>query len=200
MLPVRAWRIGRLSITALHEAGHAVAVLLVGGRVRAVHLRSDSSGLTWHQGVRSPASRAFIAASGYPAPGLAGLAGAALVVWHRPSWWLAALALLGAVQMVLWVRNLFGLAVIIVAVGGLCACLAFAPPAGVAVVAAATAWYLALGGLRASVENRRERGASDAAALAQLTRIPASCFRFGFALVATVTLAGCALLLLPLAR
>jgi len=198
MLPLRAWRIGRLAITALHEAGHAFAVLAVGGRVRAVHLRADTSGLTWHQGVQSRGGRLLVAAAGYPAPGLAGLAGAGLVATGHPSWWLAALALLGAIEIVLWVRNFFGLVITVAAVGALCCCLAFAASTAVAVVAAATVWYVALGGLRASVETRRERGVSDAGELARATRLPAGCFRSAFVLVAALSAAGCALVLFQL--
>lgn len=200
MLPLRGWRIGRLAITAFHEAGHACMVLAVGGRVRAVHLRADTSGLTWHQGVQSRGGRILVAAAGYPAPGLAGLAGAGLVATGHPSWWLAALATLGAIQIVLWVRNLFGLATTALAVGALCSCLAFAPTTVIGVVAAATVWYLAVGGLRASLEARREHGVSDAGELGRGTRLPAGLFRFTFVVVAALSLVGCALVLFHLPK
>jgi hypothetical protein len=214
LIPRWGWRIGRLAVTAAHEAGHALAVLIVGGRVRAVHLRADTSGLTWHDGVRSRGSRLVVAAAGYPAPGVAGVAGAGLIAAGRPAWWLAGLALFGAVEIVLWVRNLFGVAVTLVAVGALCSCLAFAPPTEVALAAAATAWFLTLGGLRASLEALRatldalparlgtqpRRGLSDAGELARDTRIPAGCFRFGFVLVAALCVAGCGLVLFPLPK
>ena len=149
---------------------------------------------------------ALVAASGYPAPGLVALAGAGLISAGRPSWWVAALALLAAVELVLWVRNPFGLAVTLGAVVGLCACLALAPPRTLGLVAAATAWFVALGGLRASLEgwahpaNRGGGNLSDAGELARVTRLPAGCFRFGFALLAALSVAGCALVLLHLPR
>jgi hypothetical protein len=66
------------------------------------------------------------------------------------------------------------------------------------VTAAATVWYLTLGGLRASVESRHERGLSDAGEMARDSRVPPGCFRFGFVLVAVLSLASCALVLFHL--
>ena len=38
---------GTLASTALHEAGHAVAAVMLGCRVRSVELFSDGGGVTW---------------------------------------------------------------------------------------------------------------------------------------------------------
>jgi hypothetical protein len=198
MAPSWGWRVGRLAVTALHETGHALAVLIAGGRVRAVHLRADTSGLTWHQGLSTRRARALTAAAGYPAPGLTGLVGAAVVGAGHPTLWLGALAVTGAAEIVLWVRNPFGLLTTLAAVGGLCALLALAPRTAIDVAGAATAWYLAIGGLRACLEARRERGASDAEELARCTRLPAALCRLGFVAVAAASLAAGTVLLLHL--
>ena len=107
MYPCGAGGSGAWPVTALHEAGHALVVLLVGGRVRAVHLRADSSGLTWHDGVGARGPAILIAAAGYPAPGLAAVAGAGLVAGGAPMV-VGGLAALGTLALLLWVRNVFG--------------------------------------------------------------------------------------------
>jgi hypothetical protein len=198
MTPRWGWRVGRLAVTAVHETGHAVAVLLAGGRVHAVHLRADTSGRTWHQGLTSRRSRAWTAAAGYPAPGALGLIGAAVVNSAHPTAWLGTLALMGALEMLLWVRNPFGLLTTLSAVGGLCALLALAPPSAIDLAGTATVWYLVIGGLRASVEARRERGGSDAEVLGRCTRLPAGLYRLGFVTLAALSLAGAAVVLLRL--
>ena len=43
----RAWRVGRLAVTAVHEGGHTAAAVLTGRKVAAVHLRADASGATF---------------------------------------------------------------------------------------------------------------------------------------------------------
>jgi hypothetical protein len=137
----------------------------------------------------------LVAASGYPAPGLVGVAGAALVAAGHPVWWLGALAVVAALEMLLWVRNLFGLLTSLITIAALCSCLTFAPPTALDLVASATAWFLALGGLRASLEAGRGRGPSDAAEMARGSRIPAGFFRFSFVVVGALSLAGCAAVL-----
>ena len=49
LIPRRAWRIGRLAVTAVHEGGHAAAAVLSGRKVAAIHLRADTSGVTVHR-------------------------------------------------------------------------------------------------------------------------------------------------------
>src|SRR5207302_4543018 len=115
----RSWRIGRLAVTAVHEVGHAVVAVLVGRRVTAVHLRADSSGVTYHRGPRRWFGGVATAAAGYPTPGLAAVAGAWLTADRLSRVWLVALAVVGIVNVLLWVRNLFGVAIMAVWVSGL---------------------------------------------------------------------------------
>ena len=175
MAPRWAWRIGRLGVTAVHETGHAVAVVLGGGQVTAVHLRADTSGLTWHTGHLGRLARVVTAAAGYPAPGLLALAGAALVGAGHPAAWLGVLAGLALINLLLWVRNLFGMLVTAVAVTALAWMLGAGPPRADALVGAVAVWYLAIGGLRASYEAYgRHRAVAAGAA-----RVPARGMRPG---------------------
>ncbi len=200
LLSRRAWRVGRLAVTAVHETGHVATVLVTGGKVGAVHLRADTSGVTWHRGVHGRWRRALTSASGYPAPPLVGLAGAALVASGNARVWLGALAGLAVLLVVVWVRNAFGLVLTALAGAGLIWLLAAGPDRGVAVAGAACAWFLVLGGLRAALEacgrparaagsgvtaaRRRNVEASDSAELARLAALPAAFWRAAFVVVA----------------
>jgi Peptidase M50B-like len=196
LVPARAWRVGRLAVTAMHEAGHAVVAILAGRRVSAVHLRSDASGVTIHRGPLGRGGRLLTAAAGYPAPGLVGVAGAWLVAGGHARWWLAALAALGTVMAVLWVRNWFGLAMLVALVAGTTWLMSSGTATNQTLVGAAVAWYLVLGGLRATIELCRDRSPSDATDLSRLAwpHLPAMVFKAAFAASAAGAVAGCALL------
>jgi Peptidase M50B-like len=192
LVPRRCWRVGRLAITVVHEGGHAAAAILAGRKVTAVHLRSDASGVTLHRGSLSWTARLITAAAGFPAPGAVGVVGAWLIAGHHVTWWLVALTGLGAAMAVLWVRNLFGVAVMAVWLAGLGWLLKWGTAGGDALVGAVMAWYLALGGLRAAAELLGERGPSDAADLARLVRLPAGVCKVVFVAVASGAVVGCA--------
>jgi hypothetical protein len=183
VVPRPSWRWTRLGVTAVHESGHAMAALLVGRKVTAIHLRPDSSGVTIHYGSGGWARRMLTAAGGYPAPGLLGLAGAWLVEHREFRIWLVALLALAVVNVVLWIRNLFGFVVMaawLVGVGWLIV----GGTAGVdALVSAAAVWYLVLGGLRAAWEVPRAPAPSDAADVGRLLHLPSGVCKAGFVIV-----------------
>jgi hypothetical protein len=192
------WRVGRLAVTAVHEGGHAVAAVLGGRRVTAVHLRSDTSGVTFHQGTGRWGGRVMTAAAGYPAPGVLAVAGSALVAHHQSRVWLAVLAGLGAVMVIRWVRNLFGITLLAAGVGGL-GWLVVSGSAGVtALVATVAVWYLAIGGVRAAFEEFGDRSTTDADEVGRRLHLPALVCKAGFVMVASAALAGCAALLFRL--
>jgi hypothetical protein len=203
LVPRGAWRVGRLAITAVHESGHALMVLATGGRVGAVHLRADSSGVTWHRGVQGRWRRILTSAAGYPAPPLAGLAGAGLVATGHTRAWLGALAALAALLAIAWVRNAFGWLLTVAAGAGLVWLLAAGPDRGVALAGTACAWYLGLGGLRAALEAcgpharwTRNPGRSDSAELGRLAVLPAGMWRGLFVVTAAGSVAATAAVLL----
>jgi hypothetical protein len=195
VLVTRVWRVGRLGITAVHEGGHAVAAVLAGHRV-TVHLRSDTSGVTYHRGKGRWISRVVTSGAGYTAPGLVAVAGAALIAHHETRVWLGVLAGLGVIMVVGWVRNLFGVAVVGVLVLALGWLLASGTSRETVAVATFATWYLAVGGLRAAVEQFPVKGRGDGFDLGRLLHLPAVLFRAGFVLFAGGALAGCASLLL----
>jgi len=185
VIPRRVWRWARLGVTAVHESGHAVVALLVGRKVTAIHLRPDSSGVTIHYRPGGRLRRFMTAAAGYPAPGALGLGGAALILYREPRIWLVALLALGVVNVVLWIRNLFGLVVMAGWIGGL-GWLFVRGTAGVdALVSAVAVWYLVLGGLRAALEVPRSPAPSDAADLGRLLHLPIWLCKAGFVLMGT---------------
>jgi hypothetical protein len=191
----RVWRVGRLGITAVHEGGHAVAAVMAGHTVTAVHLRADTSGVTYHRGRQGWIGRVVTASAGYTAPGLLAVAGAALVANHETRVWLGVLAGLGVLMVVGWIRNLFGIAVVgclALALGWL---LASGTPHETIAVATLTTWYLAIGGLRAAVEQLGARGHGDGFELGRLLHLPAVLCRTGFVVMAGASLAACILLL-----
>jgi Peptidase M50B-like len=196
VLLTRIWRVGRLGITAVHEGGHAVAAVMAGHTVTAVHLRSDSSGVTYHHGKQRWISRVVTAGAGYTAPGLAAVAGAALIAHHETRVWLGILAGLGVVMVAGWVRNLFGIAVVSALVLALGWLLASGTSGQTVAVATFATWYLAIGGLRAAVEQFPVKGRGDGFELGRLLHVPAVLCRAGFVLIAAAALVGCTSLLL----
>jgi hypothetical protein len=184
VVPRRVWRWSRLGVTAVHESGHAIGALVVGRKVTAIHLRPDSSGVTLHYGPGGRLRRLMTAAAGYPAPGLVGLGGAWLVAHRQPRLWLAALLVLGLVNVILWVRNLFGFVVMAAWIAAL-GWLSLKGTAGVdALVGAIAVWYLVLGGLRAAWEVPAAPAPSDAADVGKLLHLPSGLCKAGFLVVA----------------
>ena len=193
------WRWTRTVVTIAHEGGHALVAVLAGRGLTGIRLHADTSGLTVSTGARRGPGLVATFLGGYPAPPLLGLGGAALVAADlaAPMLWIALVLL---VATLVHVRNVFG-AVAVLATGALVA--------GVAGwgserlqdgAAAALAWFLVLGGLRAVRElwrgRRRSRGASDADALASLTRVPAGMWTAVFGLIAAGAVIGTAGILL----
>ena len=99
-----------LFATLMHELGHGLAALLLGGSFTKLQLWADGSGVAMHAGSNGAFGRAFISAAGPLGPPFAALAlffaartdrGA-----HRA---LAALAFFLLLVDVVWTRNLFGM-------------------------------------------------------------------------------------------
>jgi len=197
VVPRSVWRRTRLGVTAVHESGHAAIALLVGRKVTAIHLRPDSSGVTIHYGRGGRVRRIVTAAGGYPAPGLLALAGAWLVAHREVRVWLIVLLALGVVNVVLWIRNLFGLVVVAGWMGAV-GWLILRGTAGVdALVSAVAVWFLVLGGVRAAVELPRAPAPSDATDIGRLVHLPSSVCKAGFVLAGGIAVVGVARVLAP---
>ncbi len=181
----------RHGATVVHEAGHALVAVLVGRRLSGIRLHSDASGLTVSRGrPRGPGMVATLLA-GYPAPALVGLLGAWLLGQGYAVALLWALVLLAAV-MVLFVRNLYGLWVLLVLGVGVAGASWWLPEVVLVWLAYLVVWTLLLAAPRSVLElarqGRRVRG-SDAGQLSALTRLPAALWTGIFLLLTLAALA-----------
>ena len=110
--------------TVVHELGHGIAAVLVGGDFVDFHMWSNGSGVARNGGVDPGAASAFVSAGGLCGPAVA--AGLFLWLGTSPKW--ARRCLIGfaaflGLALALWVRGGFGIAF----VGGLAAvCLGIA--------------------------------------------------------------------------
>jgi hypothetical protein len=102
--------------TLVHELGHGVAAVLVGGTFHSLHVFADGSGVTgWgHQaGEVGRVGRAFVAAGGLIGPAVA--AALLFLLARRPGrarWALAAIGVALALTLLLVVRGGFGFALV----------------------------------------------------------------------------------------
>jgi hypothetical protein len=184
------WQFSRHVVTLVHEAGHAVVALLTGRRLNAVRLHSDTSGLTISSGRPRGPGMVAMAAAGYLAPSVLGLACIWLVdAGHTP--WALWAALVTLALMLLYIRNWFGLLVVALA-GGVVAVLIWRTASSAQDLAASVlAWFLLVAAPRATLDLWSQRRhartrTSDADLLARLTHVPAGVWN---ALLLLVTVA-----------
>src|SRR4029077_4490029 len=104
----------KLFTTWVHECGHALMTVLVGGRVPSIAIEPDTSGTTRTFVPVGRAARGLVASSGYLG---AALVGCLLMVATRVERWAHAILLgLGAfmlLTLVFWMRNAFGFVVVL---------------------------------------------------------------------------------------
>jgi len=175
LLPV-TWPRVRLGVTVVHEAGHAAVAVLVGRRLQGIRLHSDTSGVTLSRGRPRGLGMVAMLAAGYTAPAVVGL-GAALLLADGRSLGLLWLLVLLLAGLLLWVRNGYGLLVVLGAGAGLAAVSWYADPRLQSLLAYLVAWVLLLAAPRPLLEllgaGARGRRGSDPDQLARLTRVPA---------------------------
>ncbi|HSN12690.1 MAG TPA: M50 family metallopeptidase [Propionibacteriaceae bacterium] len=192
-----AWPLVRLLVTICHEAGHALVAVLAGRRLSGIRVHSDTSGLTVSRGrPRGPGMVATLLA-GYPAPAVVGLGLAVLAGTGHAAGVLWLLVLLGVVLLV-WVRNLYGALVVVLAAGAVGAVTWYAPPAMLGWVATGLAWLFLWAAPRPVLELLAHHSpGSDAAQLGALTRIPKFAWSLLWLVLTVAALAGGALLMVP---
>lgn len=176
LLVVVAWPQVRLGVTVVHEAGHAMVAVLVGRKLDGIRLHSDTSGLTVSRGRARGPGMVLMLAAGYLAPALLGLLAAYLLgAGHGVGLlWLLVLLLVG---LLVWVRNGYGLLVVLVLGGGLFALTWWGSANLQSIAAYLVTWTLLFSAPRPLLEllgrgRRRSRG-SDPDQLAALTHVPA---------------------------
>ncbi|MDE0778393.1 M50 family metallopeptidase [Nocardioides sp.] len=170
------WPRVRLGVTVVHEAGHAVVAVLVGRRLSGIRLHSDTSGLTVSRGRPTGPGVVAMMAAGYLAPAAVGVGAALLLAAGRGVTMLWLLLLLMAALLV-WIRNVYGLATVVLGGVGVGLLTWYGDPELQSVVAYLIAWLLLLSAPRPLVEllgtGRTRRRTTDPDQLARLTRVPA---------------------------
>jgi hypothetical protein len=104
----------KLFTTWVHECGHALMTVLLGGRVTSITIEPDTSGLTQSLVPVDRVARGLVASSGYLG---AAVVGCLLVAATRVEKWAHVILLsLGACMLatlVFWMRNPFGFGVVL---------------------------------------------------------------------------------------
>lgn len=121
--------------TLVHEMGHGIAAMLVGGSFERFEMYADGSGVAYSRGAFGRMANAFISAGGLVGPALIG--GVGFVVGRSTQGARVALAVFGVVLLValiLVVRSVFGVAFVAATVV-LCLGIALRAPAWVSQVA-----------------------------------------------------------------
>ena len=104
----------KLFTTWVHETSHALMTVLVGGRVTAVTIDPDTSGLTHGLVPASRMARGLVASAGYLGAALVGcLLMAATRVERRARTILYGVGAFMLLTVVAWMRNLFGVVVVL---------------------------------------------------------------------------------------
>lgn len=171
------WSVTRHVVTLVHEAGHAIVAVLTGRRLNGIRLHTDTSGLTVSSGKPRGAGMIATAAAGYLAPALLGLVSVVLVERGLTAWALyAGVATLGL--MLAFIRNWFGLLVVVLSGAAVALLIWRAPEQTQAFAALTFAWFLLIAAPRTVVDlwahRRRVRTrTTDADVLARLTFLPA---------------------------
>jgi hypothetical protein len=164
----------KLFTTWVHECGHALATLLVGGRVMSITIHPDTSGLTQSLVPDARLARGVVASSGYLG---AAAVGCLLMAATRVERWahviLLSLGVFMLLTLALWMRNLFG-ALVVLAWGA--TLVAFARGG----MAQAMRFLLSLLAIQVALNSVYDirvlfligRGQSDAATMARLFLLP----------------------------
>jgi len=112
----------KLFTTWVHECGHALVMLMVGGTVSSIVIEPDTSGVTRSLLPAGRMARGLVASSGYLGASVVGcllMAATRVEKWARAVvWTVGALMLL---TLVVWMRNLFGFVVVLAWGAGLVA-------------------------------------------------------------------------------
>jgi hypothetical protein len=174
----------KLLVVLMHESGHAVATLLVGGSVVSISVSPDEGGLTQSLLVPTVLRRVIVSSAGYVGSTVSGCV--LLLVAARAKearWPLFALAGWTGLTALLWVRDAFtllftaGMTVLLLLAGRL------APPLlrrGLLVFLATFSALYALFDIRDDLLRLGPARGTDADALAQITFIPALAWGVGW--------------------
>ena len=167
----------KVLVVMIHETGHAVASLLVGGSVDVISVSGNESGQCLSRLPDSALGAVVVYSAGYVGSALVG--GVLLLSTYRYGirrWMLGAAAAWLSVMALLYGRDLFTVAFCLGTAAALGAGARFLPAGAVDVVNLFLAAFCALYAvfdLRSDLWDGATRARSDAALLAQLTYVPA---------------------------
>ena len=104
----------KLFTTWVHECGHALMTVLVGGRVASIVIQPDTSGYTQSLVPVGRIARGLVASAGYLGAAVVGcLLMAATRVEKRARLILVSIGAFMLLTLVFWMRNLFGMVVVL---------------------------------------------------------------------------------------
>lgn len=112
--------------TFVHESGHAIAAVLLRLQVSGVRLAHDTSGVT-STGGGGRLRGAMVSWAGCPAGAVVAAGYALALRFSRPAWAAVATGLLVLLVLVLWVRNWWGVWVLLILLGAISLVLWAAP-------------------------------------------------------------------------
>ena len=103
----------KLFTTWVHECGHALMTVLVGGSVASIMIEPDTSGVTRSLVPAGPIAQGLVASSGYLGASVVGclLMAASRVARARAIVWTVGALML--FTLVIWIRNVFGFVVVL---------------------------------------------------------------------------------------
>ena len=183
----------KLLVVLMHESGHAVATLLVGGHVQSISISPDEGGMTWSAYQQTLPREVIVSSAGYVGSTVSGC----VLLWaaaRARTGKLALYLLAGWTGLValLYVRDLFTLAFALGATAALALCARFGATRLrrllIAFLAAFSVLY-ALFDIKDDLLHFHSSGGSDADALARVTLIPAIVWGVAWGLFALVLVA-----------
>ena len=183
-------------VTAIHEAGHALAAFLSGRKVTAITIRRDTSGETVSTGRSRGVGVVLTLLCGYPSPSLLGLS----AVWaarrgHVDGWALVTFLVLFVTLFAL--RNFYGVVIVAVLAAGLWWVVSNGQVESVVTGVVGIGSFLMTAGLRGVWELVRERSANDATFLARASGVPVAVWKAVFVVFAVFSLSVAAWLVWP---
>lgn len=164
-----------LFTTWIHECSHALIAVLLGGSVASITIQPDTSGLTRSLMPASRIAQGLVASAGYLGASIVGcflLAASRIERRARPILWSIGGFML--FTLVFWIRNLFGIVVV------LCWAVALLALARARTARGAAGFVVSVLGIQVALNAVFDirmlflvRGASDAATMARLFLVPA---------------------------
>jgi peptidase M50B-like protein len=163
------WRLARHIGVIAHEGAHAVVGWSMGRKNVKVKLNSDATGVTFSDGPSTGMGVIITGFVGYLGPSIFGLCAAVLLAHHQLD---AVLVVTGVSLfiMLLWVRNPFGFASVLINGGILVLAVGYGSVKLQTIAAYALSWFLLLSGVRFVLMHRS--GAVDADILRGITHVP----------------------------